>query len=247
MPKGITIESLSWQEAEPHLNADAIVVIPLGAAAKEHGPHLQLRNDWLIAEHLKDQILEQSEVVVFPTINYSYFPSFVEYPGSVTLSSETSSQMIFEICRSISTFGPIKFYIINTGISTLAPLTHAASNLETNGIHLAFTNFDEALEELSADIAEQEGGSHADEIETSLMLQIAPETVQMKLAGRDFEEGQPGRLTRIRQQGLAYSPSGIWGDATLATKTKGEKIVKCLVEHILNDIEKLRSAPPLIS
>ena len=52
--KGILLEDLTWVEAEKVLTEKTIVVIPLGAAAKEHGPHLKLKNDWLIAEHLKN-------------------------------------------------------------------------------------------------------------------------------------------------------------------------------------------------
>jgi len=48
--KGVLLEDLTWVEAEKILNPNTVVVIPLGAAAKEHGPHLKLKNDWLIAE-----------------------------------------------------------------------------------------------------------------------------------------------------------------------------------------------------
>jgi|SRR3990172_519101 len=66
--KGILLEDLSWIEAEQILKPETIVVIPLGAAAKEHGPHLKLKNDWIIAEYLKNRILESSEVVVAPRL-----------------------------------------------------------------------------------------------------------------------------------------------------------------------------------
>jgi creatinine amidohydrolase len=68
--KGILLEDLTWIEAEKVLTSDTVVVIPLGAAAKEHGPHLKLKNDLLIAEYLKNRVLAQSNVVIAPTINY---------------------------------------------------------------------------------------------------------------------------------------------------------------------------------
>ena len=49
MPKGIYLEHLTWAEAEPLLRADPLVVIPVGAATKEHGPHLPLDTDRLMA------------------------------------------------------------------------------------------------------------------------------------------------------------------------------------------------------
>jgi creatinine amidohydrolase len=72
--KGILLEELTWVEAEKLLTKDTVVVIPLGAAAKEHGPHLKLKNDLLIAEYLKKRVLEQSNVVIAPTINYHFYP-----------------------------------------------------------------------------------------------------------------------------------------------------------------------------
>jgi hypothetical protein len=80
--KGILLEDLTWVEAEKVLTSETVVVIPLGAESKEHGPHLKLKNDWLIAEYLKKEVLARSNVVIAPTINYHYFPAFLEYPGS---------------------------------------------------------------------------------------------------------------------------------------------------------------------
>ena len=48
--RGILLEDLTWQEAEKVLRPDTIVVIPIGAACKEHGPHLKLKNDWRISD-----------------------------------------------------------------------------------------------------------------------------------------------------------------------------------------------------
>ncbi len=96
--KGILLEDLTWIEAEKVLTRDTVVVIPLGAAAKEHGPHLKLKNDWLIAEYLKRRVLEQSNVVIAPTVNYHFYPAFVEYPGSTTLRLETGRDLIVDIC-----------------------------------------------------------------------------------------------------------------------------------------------------
>src|SRR4051794_35045849 len=80
--KGILLENLTWIEAEKVLTPETVVVIPLGAESKEHGPHLKLKNDFLIAEYLKKRVLQRSNVVVAPTINYSFYPAFLEYPGS---------------------------------------------------------------------------------------------------------------------------------------------------------------------
>ncbi len=237
---------MTWQEAEPVLNSETIIVIPLGSAAKEHGPHLPLNNDWLTAQFLKQELLLRSEIVVVPTVSYFYYPAFVEYPGSITLSLETSAAMISEICTSLAKFGPRKFYVLNNGISTAKALAMAQENLAQRGLLLSFTDLHEAYAQLPADLGEQEGGSHADELETSLMLAISPQTVNMDLACKDYHDNATGRLTRDRDAGLSYSPSGVWGDARLASKEKGIKIVECLVDYLLKDIERLRLTPPRV-
>ena len=86
---GVRLEDLTWIEAEKRLTPQTVVVIPLGAESKEHGPHLKLKNDFLIADYLARRVREASDVVVAPPINYSFYPAFVEYPGSVSLRFET--------------------------------------------------------------------------------------------------------------------------------------------------------------
>ena len=74
-----------------------------------------------------------------------------------------------------------------------------------------------------------------------LMLYIAPDSVDMGKAARDYHPGQ-GRLTRTPGVTGTYSPTGIFGDATLATREKGRTVVEAKVTGILADIARLRSA-----
>jgi creatinine amidohydrolase len=91
-------------------------------------------------------------------------------------------------------------------------------------------------------LARQEGGTHADEIETSMMLYIAPSSVQMGRAVKDYHPGTGG-LTRTPGGNGTYSPTGIFGDPTLANREKGEEIVEAYVSGILKDIERLGTTP----
>src|SRR5580692_1729510 len=242
----VLLESLSWDEAEHVLTPNTVIVIALGAESKEHGRHLQLNNDFLMAEYLKKRVLDAApqNVVVAPTINYSFYPAFLEYPGSTSLSMDTARAMFTDIIHSLARYGPRRFYILNTGISTLRPLAQAAADLSKEGIVLRYTDFskDDPVEKK----VRQSGGTHADEIETSMMLYIAPETVRMKKAARDLNPNQPGGLTRDPQGKGTYSPTGAWGDPTLATREKGQAVVESLVVTILKDIEDLRQTalPP---
>ena len=238
--KGILLEDLTWCEAEEVLRKETIVVIPIGAASKEHGPHLKLKTDWLLAEYLKGEVLKSAEVVIAPTVNYYYYPAFVEYPGSVSLQLKTARDLIVDICRSLARFGPRKYYALNTGLSTIEPLKVAAKMLADIGIEFRYTNLLKLVELVESQVKQQEGGTHADEIETSVMLFIAPSTVDMSKAVKDYQGPSEGKLTRNPKEAGTYSASGIYGDAMLAARWKGEIVVRAIVSGILAEIHELQ-------
>jgi creatinine amidohydrolase len=241
--RGVLLEQLSWDEAEHILTPDRIVVIPLGAESKEHGRHLQLNNDWVMAEYLKERVLAAAPVVIAPTINYSYYPAFLEYPGSTSLKRETARDMIRDICHSLASYGPRRFYILNTGISTIRPLSDAVKALASEGVTLRYFDWDE-IDAVVKKVQQEAGGTHADEIETSMMLYIAPNTVRMSRAVKDLNPDRRGPLTRNpKATEGTYSPTGAWGDPTLATKEKGQILVEATVKAILGDIEDLQKVP----
>ena len=215
----------------------------MGAESKEHGPHLKLKNDFVMAEYFKRQVLATADVVVAPTVNYSYYPAFVEYPGSTTLRLETARDVFVDICRGLSKYGPRRFYALNTGVSTMRALAAAAEILKADGIHLAYTNIFEAGAAAEKLVSKQEGGTHADEIETSMMLYIAPADVDMSKAVKDYHPSDKGGLTRDPKKPGAYSASGVYGDATLATREKGEAVVHAILQTVLSDVEQLRRQP----
>ena len=90
---------------------------------------------------------------------------------------------------------------------------------------------------------EQKFGTHADEIETSMILYMDPPSVRMERAVADGGGSASGPLRRDRAQGGHYAPSGVFGDATLATWQKGERIVEQAVGDLLAGIDALAAAP----
>ena len=240
---GVLLGDLTWMEAETRLGPETVVVVPLGAASKEHGPHLLLKNDWLLAEYFKQRVVAEADVVVAPTLGFGFYPAFAEYPGSISLRLETARDLVVDVCKSLAAHGPRRFYVLNTGVSTVRALAPAAEALAGEGIALRYTELGKALGPIEREIGEQEGGSHADETETSMMLVIAPETVNMQKAVKDYDPGGKGGLSRRPGGPATYSPTGIWGDPTLATRAKGEKLVAAMTRAILEDIEALRRSP----
>jgi creatinine amidohydrolase len=152
--------------------------------------------------------------------------------------------MVADIVRSLAHYGPQRFYILNTGISTNRPLAQAKEILAAEGIEMRFTDlthFDDIEKKVRTS-----GGTHADEIETSMMLYIAPDSVEMKKAVRDLHESKPGELTRDPDKPGTYSPTGAWGDPTLATREKGKVVVEGMVDAILKEITELQHSPSLL-
>ncbi len=236
--KGVKLENLTWIEAEEVLKEYEVVLIPLGARTKEHGPHMPLNTDWILAEYLAERVANEVPVVLMPTIQYGYYPSFLEYPGSVSLKLETFKEMLKDICISMSRYGVKMFYVLNTGVSTIKGLKLAAEELRELGIEMRYTDILRACSSVEEEISEQEGGTHADEIETSMMLYIRPEVVDMSKAVKDYHPRGGHGLTRDpnRMDAGAYSSSGVFGDATLASVEKGKLVVEALISHIISEI-----------
>jgi len=238
--KAIFLENLTWVDAEKALKNCEVVLFAIGARAKEHGPHLPLKTDYILAEYLKDRVVREVPVAVLPTLEYGYYPSFLEYPGSVSIGAEAFKNTVTDICKSMSGHGVRKFYVLNTGVSTLPPLQAASEELAKTGLLMRYLNLLETDKKLPPGLLKQEGGTHADEGETSMMLYIAPDLVDMSKAVKDYD-ARPNRkgLTRDPKGSGTYSPTGIWGDPTLASREKGRVIVETTVSEIINQVKEL--------
>jgi acetamidase/formamidase/creatinine amidohydrolase/Fe(II)-dependent formamide hydrolase-like protein len=241
---GVRLGDLPWTEAEAALRPDRLVVLPLGAAAKEHGPHLPLRNDQILADYLAARVVASRPVALLPTLTYGFYPAFLEYPGSVSLSADTQRDAVVQIARSIARYGPRRLYVLNTGVSTARPLKAAAELLAAEGVLLRYTDVLEAGREAEERVRQQAKGTHADEMETSMVLYMEPGAVRMERAVADGLGDDAGPLTRDSgNRGGHFSPSGVFGDATLATWHKGELVTEAKLAHILVDLDALAAAP----
>lgn len=239
---GIFLEDLTWPQAAKQLTTETIVVIPLGAQAKAHGAHLTLSTDFIQSQFFVQQLIKTEPVVVAPQLNYGFYFPFVKFQGSTSLRHSVAQHMVEDICRSLSRFGPRRFYIVNEGMVTNAALRPAASILAAEGILLSFTDLTSPrVDSLVKRIQGQKEGGHADEIETSKVLYMRPETVNMKLAKPSYgiRKGR-GFPTPDSTETGHYLPDGIWGDPTLATKEKGERFTKAMLQIMKDDIAELR-------
>ncbi|MGH8728765.1 MAG: creatininase family protein [Burkholderiales bacterium] len=230
---GAFVASLAWPDVEKQLKEGAIAAVPIGAAAKEHGRHLPMASDFLQAEYLAQRLAEQAHVLIWPTLGYGYYPAFTDYPGSCTIDSEVFQRTVEDIAESIFRSGANRLLIINTGISTIAPLESFAA-LSKSKVTLDHVYRGAHYRQVERAICRQKCGGHGDEAETSIMLTIAPDQVRMEMAS-PWQKPQmgAGRFIRSDPSHPNYSPDGIHGDPTLASREKGEKLLEAMLEDLL--------------
>jgi creatinine amidohydrolase len=176
------IERMTWQQVARRIGDGAAAILPIGAAAKQHGFHLPLNTDRLQAEWLAARIAEPVDALIWPTLTYGHYPAFVEYAGSGSLSAATFETLVHEVAVGILGGGCRKLLVLNTGISTLAPVDRALARLDASRVKHVWTHGGPRYPRVAKGLAQQGHGSHADELETSLMLALAPHLVDMARA-----------------------------------------------------------------
>jgi creatinine amidohydrolase len=240
---GALLALLSWPEVERRIEAGAVAVLPVGAACKEHGPHLPMNADLLQAEWLAAALMQRADVLVWPTVAYGYYPAFSEYPGSVSLAAATFRTMMGEILADIGYAGARAVLILNTGISTIEPLQATAAAMPEE-LHIGLANVyaGPRCRDVTQAIAQQPRGGHADEIETSILLAIDPQHVALEKAEAWTPSAMAvsGPFSRSDPDNARFSPSGVWGDPTLASADKGRRLLAAMLEDLLAMVESLR-------
>ena len=232
------IEYLSWDRIAARIENGAAAILPIGAAAKQHGFHLPLNTDRIQAEWLAAEIAGRIDALIWPTVIYGYYPAFAEYAGSTGLSEQTFEATIEQIASGIAGFGCRALFVLDTGLSTVGPVERALRRVTAvDALHLRIHDgprYRLAAEELVG----QNHGSHADELETSLMLALAPARVDMSRAEASpaIAYETPGPLTPSDPSSPNYSRSGSYGDPTLATRAKGEILRTALVDDLVERV-----------
>jgi creatinine amidohydrolase len=239
------VERMTWNEVARRIDAGAAAILPIGAAAKQHGLHLPLNTDRIQAEWFAARMAERIDALIWPTLSYGHYPAFVEYAGSTNLSAPVFEAMVQQIASGILGHGCRALFVLDTGISTKAPVERALARLDAgNALHLRIHD-GQHYRRAAAQLAEQRHGSHADELETSLMLAIAPHLVDLgnAEASPPLKQEMPGRLTPSDAASPNYSRSGSFGDPTLATAAKGEILLKAVLDDLTEQVLAFLAAP----
>ncbi|WP_338828422.1 creatininase family protein [Bradyrhizobium sp. 27S5] len=232
------VERLTWDEVARRIAAGRPAILPIGAAAKQHGFHLPLNTDRLQAEWFAAHLAERIDALIWPTVTYGHYPAFVEYAGSASLSAATFKAMVHEIAAGILDSGISTLFVLNTGVSTLAPVERALAGFEPARVRHLRLYQGPRFRRTAEQISEQRHGSHADELETSLMLALAPELVDPERAEASpaLQHEVPGRLTPSDRNSPNYSRSGSYGDPTLATSAKGAALLAAILDDLSEQV-----------
>ena len=208
---GVWLEDLTWQEAKARFEAGAVVVVPVGAAAKAHGPHLPLKTDALTARALAQRLIERLPVVAAPVVGFGFYPAFAGFAGSQHLAADTFKALMRELIGNLAGHGVRRIAILNTGVSTETPLDEVVGE----GGDVLVLHVRQLGGKADGLFDSLEGG-HADERETSVMLALEPRSV---------------RMDRLVPEG-GFAATAATGDASRASAFKGERLLDAQAEDM---------------
>lgn len=227
-------------EIKERIESGAYAILPVGAC-EQHGPHLPVGTDVFLAEYVSEKIAEKVNAVIFPSVNFGYSWVWKDLPGTLTLSQATFNRLIVELVESLIGQGFRKILIVNGHDSNSKALRYA-----TRAIHDKYPDiqvlviFYPNMNVLYPKYMESEkwyGMFHAEEWETSLMLSAHEELVHMDRAVREYPE-KPDLYGLDASSLSEISKSGIYGDATVATKEKGDRIIEELTNYVVSILKR---------
>jgi creatinine amidohydrolase/Fe(II)-dependent formamide hydrolase-like protein len=227
-----------------------IALLPVGAI-EQHGPHLPLDTDAFDADYLARKVAEacsHPKPLVFPLISYGVSYHHDDFSGTISLSNETLSKLVYEIGMSAAKNGITKLLIIN-GHGGNAPALKFAAQMINRDAHI-FTSVDtgETSDVDLAALCDTPNDVHAGEIETSTSLATRPHLVHMDQAKKfvpkfssQYLDFSTKRSVEWFARTLRISTNGVLGDPTKATREKGEKMWEVMIRNLVELVEHLKS------
>ncbi|MDJ1183064.1 creatininase family protein [Roseofilum casamattae] len=246
---------LTWTDIAEMPEKDRTIIVQPVGAIEQHGPHLPLIVDSAIATSVLGKALElipeNLPVYALPTQYYGKSNEHINFPGTITLSAQTLLAVLTEVGESIYRAGFRKLVFLNAHGGQPEIISIVARDL-----HVKYPDFmvfplfvwrvPNAGKELLSS-KEMELGIHAGDGETSVMLSLLPEQVHMERAACEFPRGLPTDESMLSLEGKCpfawltdeLTESGVLGDATVATKEKGDRLLDSLARSwakLLQDI-----------
>lgn len=249
--------NLTWPELREAARRRAVVVQPIGAM-EQHGPHLPLNTDNYIIGHLCHRAAEESpdDLLILPVIPYAFNAHHMDFPGVVAIDGQTIISYVVDVATSIARHGFSRMILISGHGVNPPYLAVAANEVNIRTGALCASLFWSSLAGPMDDIltSDQPGGTgHACELETSVMLYLDPDRVRQDLIVDDtgFVQGDYLQMDLRGGTGVhlgehwwsSFSPSGVAGQATLASAAKGERLISRAATNLGALARELRDRP----
>jgi len=222
----LALDELSWSEVAGHLANDPRMIMPVGAL-EQHGPHLPLGTNVLIARRVALDLSREFELLRAPTFSYGVnVQSDREFAGTASLTSKVLHRALNELLESWETHGVAEFVLITA--HRHEPHLAALLALATQKARVRVVQvWDVPIHDL---LEVQKVALHGGEAETSVMLHLYPDLVYMDRA-RDFDV-PPSVFRRYLRGSMSVPPEGSAGSIGHPTAASAEK-GKLIYERIL--------------
>jgi creatinine amidohydrolase len=248
-------------EVEAFLKRGRTVIVPTGAV-EQHGPHGPLLTDVLIPTEIARRIAPRLEAVVAPPINYALSYPHVGFTGLVHIRIPTFMALVEDLCAAFAAAGFKRIVFLNGHYDNTYAIAYACANAAermAKDVKAFPVNYWDGF--TAADVETFSGlknGLHANAAETSAMLAINPDLVDMAAANAEFPPFPDYTIANTGAVHTAYfftSPgsvywatkSGTWGDARSSTPEFGERYLEAGVRStlaVLENLEKTFDAMP---
>lgn len=242
------LHHLNEAQASAALNRARIALLPLGAV-EPHGNHLPLNTDNILAERFCERIDAAlgDDAVMLPTLPFGQVWSLQGHAGAIDIGNDLLSSLLQTLAQNMAGYGIQSMAVINTHYGNFDAMKTAARALKEKGITLlnySWAGMDELANLLRETPVARAGYMHADEIETSLMLALAPELVQMNRARAHYPEF-PANFSWQQMRWTEFSSYAVLGNPAYATVEKGEALVLRALETTLLSIRRHLTGSPL--
>ena len=250
-PIWLDASTATWLECRDYLESSPFAILPLGAT-EQHGPHLPQNTDTVIAEALATAGAKVCGGLVLPSMPIGYSWVWRDYPGSLTHSFNTFRAMVKDIARSMDRNGCKALMLISGHGANPEPLKYTIRELADEMEMALLRVFYPGLGEVMSDAESpqwQPGNFHAEEFETSMMLHLRPDLVDMGKA-RHFESSGKHLADRFTRLSATARPSFAWetqdlnrsgavGNAAAADAERGRAVVEaaaCGLVDLLGEV-----------
>ncbi|OGP14366.1 MAG: creatinine amidohydrolase [Deltaproteobacteria bacterium GWA2_54_12] len=226
------VGEITMSEFKKAVKKSSVLIVPFGTV-EAHGTHLPLNTDTLVIREAVRKVAERNmSVFMAPPIQYGVCTSTGPHPGTIGITASSLRLLASDIVKSGYAQGFRNIILVSGhgGSIHVSALKEVAEELvaRIEGLKMAAFSIYEVIGREAAEIAETKGDSHAGELETSLVLHLAPRLVK----GRSKEEYPDFPRPLVVKDKLKYWPGAVWGDPGKATAEKGERLFNAMVDKL---------------